>query len=156
MLDFIPHVDLRSYWMGYRNEFGPWYAASTLVAGVFAARWLGRAAPLSAFLAGLASTALSWLFIVRIPLALYLLHSNHLGGSFLASRFDSTHPVVWLTAMTLSMLLGGFDHALAHRVLFRRWPTRSVFWKLCLLQLLCLSLAGYRMHLFSLVHPPQD
>lgn len=155
MLDILPHVDLRSCWSIYRGEFGLWYAASTLVAGVGAARWLGRAAPRSAFLAGLAGTALSWLLIVRVPLALFLLGLGFVGVGSLGWRFDQTHPIVWLAAMGLSVALGSFNHALSHRMLLRQWPSRSDFWKLCLLQLLCLAFASYRMYIYGMAHPPE-
>ncbi|MGC4056466.1 MAG: hypothetical protein QM757_47320 [Paludibaculum sp.] len=155
MLDLLPHVDLRSCWSIYRGEFGLWYAASTLVAGVFAARWLGRAAPHSAFLAGVAGTALSWLLIVRIPVTLFLLGLGFLAARTVGWRFDQTHPTVWMAAMGLSMALGGFNQALSHRMLLRQWPSRSTFWKLCVLQLLCLALASYRMYVFGMAHPPE-
>ena len=144
-------IDVRSLWL-YRPLFTAWFLPTLLVLNFIYIRRRTSLSFLKALAADIGMTILSWLLTAGVPVVPLLVWALVLVtiGRRSDGPIGAMIPVFLVTALISAASQSALLRRFKHRV------TKSEFWLLASINLLCLVVAFYRMCAFALAHPPVD
>ena len=145
----LPDVDPLGVWIRGRAVFVMWFGVTTPVAVFLYLRSFARLAIRQSVLANVAISALSWLFVVFIPVPLqtYLVGVRVLG-------IDCCDPISWVIPVVHAAAVCALS-AVAVLLVLGQAITYSTFWSLLLVHLTAVGIAVWRMAVYVVALPPE-
>lgn len=140
-------VDVRALWV-YKDVFSPWFVALSLAGNLFYAHMSLRDARWRCAVQALAMTVMAWLWVVVIPVWLYLYIAAHM------LMHDDALPYGWMMSGLLCIAVATASASAALLIGRRRIDFRRLV-VLLVMNAVCLGVSATRTFMYSNTHPPE-